>query len=59
MNLNNAEMRELVAAGITPDQARLLVLFRERIGGFATLQELVLIPGLSAATRGILRSLHE
>lgn len=57
--LNSAEMRELTALGISPDQARLLILFRERIGGFATLRELALVPGLQERTRKILGDHHE
>lgn len=57
--LNSAEMRELAALGISPDQARLLILFRERIGGFATLRELALVPGLQQRTRQILGDQHE
>lgn len=48
LNINTATEEELLCLeGITPEDARLIILYRQSAGGYSSIEELMLVKGIS------------
>lgn len=56
LNLNGATFEELRGLGLSVTQSARVIAYRDSRGGYASMEELDEVPGLSAKTRGSLRA---